>query len=105
MKHLTKILIVTQVLTLGALAYALISAYGPPDEDELRRSLFYANGRQAAIVMDLDVPVKNYATCTEALAHSVSNVVKGPEWSRPKGDADEEAFLLGCKEQLLEKAQ
>ncbi|WP_157547947.1 hypothetical protein [Nonomuraea candida] len=103
MNILTKTLIGTQAVTLAGLGFALWAAYGPVTEDEMRRSLFYMNGRQSAIVMGLDdLPVKDYTTCTEAVEHYSKTAYKGPEWSKPKEDHDKEAFLLGCKEQLLE---
>jgi hypothetical protein len=101
MKHLTKILIVTQTLTLVGLGFALVAAYGPPSEDEMRRTLFYMNGRTSALVMDLDVETKEYTTCMEAVAHYDETSNTGADWAKPKSEADREAFLLGCKEALL----
>jgi hypothetical protein len=86
-----------------ALAVALVAVYGPPSEDEMRRTLFYSNGRGAATVMGMeDLLVKSYTTCTEAVAYFFDGGGTGSaDWARPKSDADKEAFLLGCKEQLL----
>lgn len=103
MNRLTKTLCATQAATLVGLGVALWAVYGPEGEDEMRRTLFYMNGRQSAMVMSFDKLDEDYKTCTGALDVLLRPNDKRPDWATPKDGADKDAFLLGCKEELLAK--
>ncbi|MFI7444919.1 ABATE domain-containing protein [Nonomuraea indica] len=87
-----------RVVSLAIAGVALYAAFGPASEDELRRSRFYADGSSVAIVLqnELLAFTRDDNTCEEGFEAIYRK--GGPEWSKPQGDEDKQAFMLGCSE-------
>ncbi|GII83309.1 hypothetical protein Ssi03_12990 [Sphaerisporangium siamense] len=99
MKLLTKVLIVTQTVTLAVLVFALMKAYGPPSEEEMKKSRFYAEGKSYGLLIRNPANSAAFKTCTEALEYAPKHDWKGDLTNVT--DDDKEAFLAGCKAQLV----
>ncbi|MFF0249985.1 hypothetical protein [Streptosporangium sandarakinum] len=96
---LTKILIVTQTLTLVALAFALVALASPPSEEEVKKSRFYASGKGYALLLRNPANHSAFKTCAEALEYAPKHDWKGDLMNVT--DEDRDAFMLGCKNELM----